>query len=67
MFNLIPPETLDVPEESLAVLSYGESFVPTPNFNSFQFRVNAVNAKHKLEQLANVQAKKLKGTTQNEA
>ena len=59
VFNLIPPENLTVPDEALAVLSYGEGFVPTPEFNREEFRLQAFNARKKLEWCANNQAKNL--------
>ena len=59
VFNLIPPEDLTVPDEALAVLPYGEGFVPTPEFNREEFRLQAFNARNKLERCANNQAKNL--------
>ena len=48
VFNLIPPEDLTVPDEALAILSYGEGFVPTPKFNREEFQLQAFNARNKL-------------------
>ena len=59
VFNLIPPEDLTFPDEALAVLSYGEGFVPTPEVNREEFRLQAFNARNKLERCANNQAKNL--------
>ena len=59
VFNLIPPEDLAIPDEALAVLLYGEGFVPTPKVDKEHFRLQASNTKKKLEKCANSQAKKL--------
>ena len=66
VFNLIPPEDLSVPYEALAVLSYNEGFVPTPKFDREQFRLQAFNAKNKLEKCAISQAKKLEKNSNEE-
>ena len=66
VFNLIPPEDLAVPDEALAVLSNGEGFVPTPKYDREQFRLQAFNAKNKLEKCANSQAKKLEQNSNEE-
>ena len=66
VFNLIPPEDLAVTYEALAVLSYGEGFVPTPKFDREQFRLQAFNAKNKLEKCAISQAKKLEKNSNEE-
>ena len=65
-FNLIPPEDLAVPYEALAVLSYGEGFVPTSKFDREQFRLQAFNAKSKLEKCTISQAKKLEKNSNEE-
>ena len=57
VFNLINPAEVEVPDAALAVLSYGEGFVPTPKFDDHQFRLEAHNASNKLERLANTLAR----------
>ena len=57
VFNLIDPAEVEVPDAALAVLSYGEGFVPTPKFDDHQFRLEAHNASNKLERLANTLAR----------
>ncbi|KAL5270915.1 hypothetical protein ACHWQZ_G001543 [Mnemiopsis leidyi] len=57
VFNLIDSAEVEVPDAALAVLSYGEGFVPTPKFDDHQFRLEAHNAGNKLERLANTFAR----------
>jgi hypothetical protein len=57
VFNLLEPGEIEVPDAALAVLSYGEGFVPTPKFEDHQFRLEAHNAGNKLERLANTRAR----------
>ena len=38
---------VDVPEYSIAVLSYGAGWIPTPSFNQNQFHLDAVNTANK--------------------
>ena len=59
VFNLIPPKDLTVPDEALAVLSYGEGYVPSPKFNREEFRLQAFNARNKLERCANIEVNNL--------
>ena len=66
VFNLIPPEDSTVPDEALAVLSYGEGFVPTPKFNREKFRLQAFDAMNKLKRCENNQAKNLQQNTNEE-
>ena len=39
---------VEVPKLSVAILSYGPGFIPTPSFNRNQFALDATNALHKL-------------------
>ena len=66
VFNLIPPDVLEVPDAALVVLAYGEGFVISPKFNEFQFRLDAANARNKLERLANQRKKILANGTLEE-
>lgn len=66
VFNLVAPEKLAVPDEALAVLSYGPGFVATPGFDQFRFRLDGFNARNRLEKLANDKSKKLKSVEEEE-
>ena len=52
VINLIPNDKVKIPESSLAILTKGEGFVPTPLFNRTQFRLDAQNCQNRLGKLS---------------
>ena len=53
VFNLLDPEVLTVPDEAMAVLSYGDGFINNPSFDPLRFRRDGFTASNKLAHLAN--------------
>ena len=51
VINLISEDRVKIPESSLAVLTKGDGFVPTPRFNRNEFRLDAQNCQNRLGKL----------------